>query len=129
MTTHRSFLSKSFSFLANAYFNFTGLRLMVIVPSALPVSIADANGAASRNARTRPPIWRRVIGASLFNSDRVTGESTRTVARMSLLSIGQEAFMHKRCGVAISLLVFTASFAGEASAAKPNAEATAKLLE
>ncbi len=36
--------------------------------------------------------------------------------------------MHKRCGVAISLLVFTA-FVGEASAAKPNPEATAKLLE
>jgi len=48
---------------------------------------------------------------------------------MSLLSIGQEAIMHKRCRVAISLLVLIASFAGEASAAKPNPEATAKLLE
>ncbi len=53
----------------------------------------------------------------------------RTVARMSLRSIGQEAIMHKRGRVAIPLLLFFASFAGEADAAKPNPEATAKLLE
>src|SRR5437762_548031 len=89
---------------------------MVIVPSAFPVSTADASGAASRTVRTRLPMG-RIMGGLQF----VRGESTRTVGRMPPMLM--------RRGAVIPLLLLFASFAGDAGAAKPNADATAKLLE